>query len=209
MRAVLGKQSLQILSSHLETFRQGSSPIKRHIASFKDVVNALVIAGGPPYSSMKWYVSKFFQSVNPSLLESPCDLSAKTLDAAFRTVLKVSDTREVRESLSGQSPTLRQATGAATKFPPKTLRVGQQRLSFPGAVLSFDLHPNADPSVQGLARTLASATTSEEALMCMETFVSTSGDKRLFSAAAILQTDLPITEYCQEFAQEVSSGGKF
>ena len=33
VRAVLGKQSLQILSSHLETFRQGSSPIKRHIAS--------------------------------------------------------------------------------------------------------------------------------------------------------------------------------
>ena len=213
-KAILGNSAMLLLNTHLSQVKQNGTSIQAHAAYFQSVVQALRDVGGP--SGDKWFAEQFLSSVDPHLLDPPTNLNANTLQAAIKTVVLASERSARFNSLQGlpSRPSQAMKYGSslsqdhARLLPPKDTQLQKlnPRLVYTGNILSFTLDPAAEPAVKGLAKLLSETTTEAAALNCIQSFVSTSGDKRLFPAEDMLNTDVSVTDFCKDVAKKISEG---
>lgn len=212
-KAIFGNSALLLLNNHLGQIKQNGKSIQAHAAYFKSVVQALRDAGGP--SSDKWFAEQFLSSVDPHLLEPPTNLTVNTLAGAIKTVVAASERVTRFNTLQGlpaspfqvKKPGFLSPSNSRLQPPRDNQRQRQNsRLVYDGDILSITLDPAAEPAVKGLAKMLTGATSEVEALNCIQAFVSTSGDTRPFPTTAILNTNLPVTDFCKGVAEQISEG---
>ena len=213
-KAILGNSAMLLLNKHLSQIKQDGTSIQAHAAYFQSVVQAFRDVGGP--SCDRYYAEQFLSSVDPHLLEPPTNLKAKTLQAAIKTVVLASERSARFKSLQGLPSRPFQAMKHSSFLPQGNARLQSSnetqrqkqnpRLVYNGDILSFTLDPAAEPAVKGLAKLLSEATTEAAALNCIQAFVSTSGDRRLFPAEDMLNTDVSVTDFCKDVAKKISEG---